>query len=567
MKKILSLLLTLTMSIAAWAEDPYYEIVSGSLSSYTITLKVTFPDATSVNPYFMTNYAANLYNKNNLLMAYKRNNTGVQIDGNSFIVPLDVYNRSEETDDLTLVLEKFSVKVDGSYITSNLTINQKKAAAAEPTYFWVKNISGSSANLLLFPDMNIEYTKDPKNGWNTVNRYWTVVLANDEKVYLRTTSSDANRNVTRPYSAEFDYAIGGDITTLLVPEGNLDELPEIIDGPSVFGGLFWSENYLVDASELILPSTKLSSFCYESMFFECVNLTAAPVLPAFELAPFCYANMFLGCSKLNHVTAYFTDWGTPDDMCTQDWLTGTAPNGIFQGHDWVAQATQYVYGCIPDGWTAQPIASMDITVPDAGYTTFYYEKNWVMPEGMEGYLAIDEYDYRTGRYEFLFEKVFEAGDIISSHQPLVLKANAGTYTINFTDEPTEGVLGSSLGGSVMRVNLADEFYYNHSEFYWYALSHDADGKNAGYYWVNEDGSAFTSAPFQAWLHVSSYQFDSPESAIKSYIFDDILNGTTAINTVAAPSRTDSAVYDLLGRRVNSTNAKGIYVINGKKVVK
>ena len=47
-----------------------------------------------------------------------------------------------------------------------------------------------------------------------------------------------------------------------------------------------------------LPATTLNTYCYEQMFYGCTSLTTAPELLATTLAPYCYNNMFMGCSSL-----------------------------------------------------------------------------------------------------------------------------------------------------------------------------------------------------------------------------------------------------------------------------
>ena len=73
--------------------------------------------------------------------------------------------------------------------------------------------------------------------------------------------------------------------------------------PYAFKGLF--QNYpgqgsqgLCDASNLLLPATTLAERCYDSMFYGCEGLTAAPALPATTLASECYCYMFRGCTNL-----------------------------------------------------------------------------------------------------------------------------------------------------------------------------------------------------------------------------------------------------------------------------
>lgn len=47
-KKLFIFFLTLLVSVTSWAADPYFQIVSGSLSSGFLTVKVTIPDATTI---------------------------------------------------------------------------------------------------------------------------------------------------------------------------------------------------------------------------------------------------------------------------------------------------------------------------------------------------------------------------------------------------------------------------------------------------------------------------------------------------------------------------------------
>ena len=70
-----------------------------------------------------------------------------------------------------------------------------------------------------------------------------------------------------------------------------------------FNGLFKNNAKLTDASGLLLPATTLADFCYNSMFYGCSSLTAAPELKAETLAGNCYNSMFYGCSSLTAAPA------------------------------------------------------------------------------------------------------------------------------------------------------------------------------------------------------------------------------------------------------------------------
>ena len=66
----------------------------------------------------------------------------------------------------------------------------------------------------------------------------------------------------------------------------------------LFVSLSQSNNYVVDASNLVLPATTLTLGCYFSMFSYSDTLVSCPKLPATTLANNCYAVMFQGCTSL-----------------------------------------------------------------------------------------------------------------------------------------------------------------------------------------------------------------------------------------------------------------------------
>lgn len=84
----------------------------------------------------------------------------------------------------------------------------------------------------------------------------------------------------------------------------------------------------------------------------------------------------------------------------------------------------------------------------------------------------------------------------------------------------------------------------------------------GKYGINGDGKlqkggadAYVN-PFHAYLNV--------DKQLNAVAFDG--STVTAINGIAADKVADTAVYDLSGRRVNGKLNKGLYIMNGKKVV-
>ncbi len=94
-------------------------------------------------------------------------------------------------------------------------------------------------------------------------------------------------------------------------------------------------------------------------------------------------------------------------------------------------------------------------------------------------------------------------------------------------------------------------------------------KDIGFYWSAEDGGPFSIAAKKAWLAIPT---DAANGAkFSTFLFGD--NGETtgikAINNTSSDDvRTgDGYIYNLAGQRVNDMNRRGIYIVNGRKVVK
>ena len=79
----------------------------------------------------------------------------------------------------------------------------------------------------------------------------------------------------------------------------------------------------------------------------------------------------------------------------------------------------------------------------------------------------------------------------------------------------------------------------------------------GFYFKEDEGAAFVSAPHKAYLAVPA------DVAAGFYTFDGATDG---INSVANVNAENNEVYSLSGVRMNGKLQKGIYIVNGKKVV-
>ncbi len=200
----------------------------------------------------------------------------------------------------------------------------------EPEYFYIESLTDGNTvklitNLRNTPSSSyltptIEYSTDKQN-WTTITFDWSttgikninipVVLNTGDKMYFRNDTGKFSRTIYHSSSYETSYItfttdwngrvnVGGDIRTLI----NYRNVDNTILEDGMFSNLF-SHTYggtttakIVDASNLKLPFTEMTRYCYYQMFDSCYYLTSTPELPATTLATSCYDGMFWGCSSL-----------------------------------------------------------------------------------------------------------------------------------------------------------------------------------------------------------------------------------------------------------------------------
>lgn len=137
------------------------------------------------------------------------------------------------------------------------------------------------------------------NGQVTIPPHTKMWLYNGTNIDF-VSNNNNSRNPLYNITAEGDnttyekYNMGGNLHALVY---NWDKKVINVKTPYTFYRLFYN-NKIVDASELVLPSTQLTSNCYDSMFYVCRELLYPPVLPATKMVKGCYSNMFYMCDNL-----------------------------------------------------------------------------------------------------------------------------------------------------------------------------------------------------------------------------------------------------------------------------
>lgn len=215
------------------------------------------------------------------------------------------------------------------------------------------------------------------------------------------------------------------------------------------------------------------------------------------------------------------------------------PNGI--------QGTKQVYGL----W--------NLNITEAGYSTYFTNHVFVVPAGVEvgivtgvegNALTIDWTKYSTGK-------------TVPANTGVLVKGNKGDYPYVIVNSSAQTPANNLLKGSV----AAEQTAGTNCKFY--KLSMDNSDKNLGFYWGAADGAAFENAANKAYLAVPN--------AVAANLFGFVIegDGTTGIESVEQTQKlVDVYTIDgmLVQKQVKANQAlnglrKGIYIVNGKKVIK
>lgn len=202
----------------------------------------------------------------------------------------------------------------------------------------------------------------------------------------------------------------------------------------------------------------------------------------------------------------------------------------------------------------------ELTIGPNGYTSYYLEnENFLVPAGCTAYI-ITSVTPVSGSSGTAVVKAFAAGSIIPKQTGFILQGTPGAtiaYQANVTGMEVD-VTGNLLIGT------ATEQEFSGAGYRYYLFSKGAGGQGF-YYQGTRQGTSIKLGAHKAGLRLSTAGF----APSKSFVFDfeeAKRNLTTGIKSVASESReADNTVYDLQGRRVQNPS-KGVYIVNGKKVI-
>lgn len=189
--------------------------------------------------------------------------------------------------------------------------------------------------------------------------------------------------------------------------------------------------------------------------------------------------------------------------------------------------------------------SHSVTITDAGWATLVLGCNTAIPADVKAYAVSAVGDgYAT---------LTEVTGTIPSNEAVLLNAVAGTYEFKYAEGAT-AVESNLLVGTVFDTNVAANAY---------VLSAQGEPAVVGFYKAQlnlEENTKFKNNAFKAYLPARA----GGEARFLVFNFGD--DNATAIEGIEAENTADAVVYDLAGRRVQKAQ-KGLYIVNGKKVIK
>ena len=187
-----------------------------------------------------------------------------------------------------------------------------------------------------------------------------------------------------------------------------------------------------------------------------------------------------------------------------------------------------------------------LTIGSTGYATFFAPYAVKIPEGITAkYVNTEENAESTGVLKYT-----ELQGVIPANTAVVLKGEEGNYTLTAAYGTANVTANNALFGYAVETPATDKTGI-------YALAN----KSAGVAFYPFVGSKYAAG--KAYLNVN--KLDTGSEVRSFALFDD--DDATAIEPLPGQDvDAESVAYDLSGRRVQRVQ-KGLYIVNGKKVIR
>ena len=193
-------------------------------------------------------------------------------------------------------------------------------------------------------------------------------------------------------------------------------------------------------------------------------------------------------------------------------------------------------------WNLVEVSSVKLTVGKTGYATAYFPFAVTIPAGVTAYTVTAAADGVA--------TLSKLSGTIPANTGVVLSGTANTPCTFEIAANAAAVDGNMLKGMTIATAVPAETKA-------YILANGSEG--VGFYRLSESESDRTIAANKAYLIVD----DAAAPSVFSLKLDGGLTGIEGVESAGA----DAPVYDLQGRRLPQVPEKGIYIQNGKKIMK
>ena len=195
------------------------------------------------------------------------------------------------------------------------------------------------------------------------------------------------------------------------------------------------------------------------------------------------------------------------------------------------------------------------------YLTAYSDQALVVPAGVKAAVVTANGEGIRNDYRY------NSGDVIPAETGVLLRGGKGNSFYLSASESTEMAPEDNL----LHGTLTNEMTNVAGTGKYYKLSYDrATGSEIGFYWGAANGGAFMNKGGKAFLAIPATLQAAQLTGFSLFDLDNNQAITGIEHAIATPAAT-LRVYDLNGRRINANHVdelpQGIYVINGKKVIR
>lgn len=237
-----------------------------------------------------------------------------------------------------------------------------------------------------------------------------------------------------------------------------------------------------------------------------------------------------------------------------------------------SMAAAYLYECTMDA--AEPEASGTISISTAeGYGTYYTDKAYVMPDGLKG-AVVSGVD--GGTLSLQLNWMFKAGDVVPAGTALLVYGANGDYEVKAPQTSATLAVDATdvenlLLGTLTEQETTAPAGASAADYKFYKMYYSTDAATSqqtlGFYWGEPSGGVFTNAAHRAYLALPKEKALStqaaqgfalpvtPETGIRQIVSD----GNPSVNAT-------TSVYTLSGHKVPHASQRGVYIVNGKKVI-